>query len=44
MLPLVWRGPGFSLRRRVGHTVVLLGLLGLCLVLQRWNLIGFHYF
>jgi CubicO group peptidase (beta-lactamase class C family) len=43
MLPFVFRGAGWSLARRLRHTFVLLVLLGLCLALQRWNVIGFNY-
>jgi hypothetical protein len=43
MLPLVWRGAGWSFARRLRHTLVLLVLLGLSLALQRWNVVGFHY-
>jgi hypothetical protein len=44
LLPLVYRGAGWSLARRVRHTLVLLVLLGVSLALRRWNVIGFHYF
>jgi CubicO group peptidase (beta-lactamase class C family) len=44
LLPLVFRGAGWGLLRRLRHTAALLVWLGLTLALQRWNVIGFHYF
>lgn len=44
MLPLVWRGPSWPLARRLRHTLVLVVLIGVCLALRRWNVIGFNYF
>jgi CubicO group peptidase (beta-lactamase class C family) len=44
LLPLIFRGAGWKLFRRLRHTLVLLVWLGLTLALQRWNVIGFHYF
>jgi CubicO group peptidase (beta-lactamase class C family) len=39
-----WRTPGWSLFRRVRHSIAIVILLALVLTLMQWNLVGFRYF
>jgi CubicO group peptidase (beta-lactamase class C family) len=44
MLPAVWLKSGWTLARRVRHTLVLLVLTMAIVALKQWNALGLHYF
>jgi hypothetical protein len=44
MLPVVWLKSGWTLTRRVRHTLVLVVLVMAIVVLKQWNALGLHYY
>jgi hypothetical protein len=43
-LPVVWLKSGWTLTRRVRHTLVLVVLAMAIVVLKQWNALGLHYY